>query len=99
MITGGSIMKTGKNIYKAGKLLKVSLRYDSTIEEIQITGDFFLYPEEGIEKLQLQLIGTELTREKLIQKIDQILKTEKIEPFGFTPEQLAEAIMGALKNE
>ena len=92
-------MKTGKNIYKAGKLLKISLGYDTTIHDIKITGDFFLYPEEGIEQLQLQLIGTELNKEKIKVKIDQILQNEKLEPFGFNSEQLAEAIMGAVKHD
>ncbi|MDO8554003.1 MAG: lipoate protein ligase C-terminal domain-containing protein [Candidatus Micrarchaeota archaeon] len=91
-------MKSGKNIYKAGKLLKISLEYDNVIRQIKITGDFFLYPEEGIEQLQLQLIGAELTKEKLTDRINQILKIEKLEPFGFNSEQLAEAILGACKE-
>ncbi len=91
-------MKSGKNIYKAGKLLKIYLEYDNLIRQIKITGDFFLYPEEGIEQLQLQLIGTELTKEKLIERITHILTTEKLEPYGFNSEQLAEAILGACKE-
>lgn len=91
-------MKTGKNIYKAGKLLKISLSYDTVIREIRITGDFFLYPEEGIEQLQSQLVGVELTKEKLVERINQILRHEELEPFGFNSEQLAEAILGACKE-
>lgn len=90
-------MKTGKNIYKAGKLLKISLDYDKAIQKIQITGDFFLYPEEAIETIQKQLQGTDLNKEKLTHKINEIFKQEKIEAFGFNSEQLAEAILGACK--
>jgi len=90
-------MKQGKNIYKAGKLIKIAMDYDSEIRKIQITGDFFLYPEEAIEKLQLQLQGTELNREKLIERINRIFQNEKIEAFGFNAEQLTEAILGACK--
>lgn len=90
-------MKEGKNIFKAGKLIKIDLRYDTVIHEIKIHGDFFLYPEDGIETLQKKLIGTEINREKIKQKIDDILLQEKLEPFGFTSEQLAEAIIGACK--
>lgn len=88
----------GKNIYKAGKLLKIHLNYEAgCIQHIRITGDFFLYPEEGIEQLQKQLAGAPLEKEKLAQQIREILAKEKMEAFGFTNEQLAEAILGAVK--
>ncbi len=91
-------MNTGKNIYKAGKLLKITMDYDSAIRSIMITGDFFMYPEEKIEILQKKLVGTELTKEKLTARIAKILTDEKIETYGFNSEQLAEAIMGACKQ-
>jgi lipoate-protein ligase A len=88
----------GKNIYKAGKLLRIDLEYDAnTIQSIRITGDFFLYPEEGIERLQTQLVGAPLEKEKLAQRIGEIFVQEKMEAFGFNAEQLAEAIIGACK--
>src|SRR3989338_7208289 len=90
-------MKQGKNIYKAGKLIKIAMDYDSEIRKIQITGDFFLYPEEGIEKIQSQLVGIELNKEKLVEKIGQIFEKEKLEAYGFTAIELAEAILGACK--
>ena len=93
-------MKSGKNIYKAGKLIRIALDYneiDKITQKIAITGDFFLYPEEGIEKIQLQLQGAELDKEKLTRKISEIFQQEKLEAFGFTSEQLAEAILGACK--
>jgi len=91
-------MKAGKNIFKAGKLIKIDIKYDEKIHEIKIHGDFFLYPEDAIEKLQQQLIGTQLNKLKIKERIDLILKQENIQPFGFTSEQLADAIMGACKN-
>ncbi|MBS3067468.1 hypothetical protein J4450_02095 [Candidatus Micrarchaeota archaeon] len=90
-------MKSGKNIYKAGKLIKIDLKYDDAILEIKIHGDFFLYPEDAIEKLQSQLIGTVIDKNAIKTRIDSILEREGIEPFGFTSEQLAEAIIGACK--
>ncbi len=89
-------MKQGTSIFKAGKLIKIELHYDTVIHAIKIHGDFFLYPEEGIEKLQQQLIGTELIREKLVDRINQIISNERLEPFGFTSEQLTEAILAAV---
>lgn len=90
-------MKSGKNIFKAGKLIKIDLKYDEAIREIKIHGDFFLYPEDAIERLQQQLIGTSIDKQAIKERIDSILEREGIEPFGFTSEQLAEAIIGACK--
>ncbi len=90
-------MKSGKNIFKAGKLIKIDLKYDETINEIKIHGDFFLYPEDSIEKLQQQLVGTRIDKQAIKERIDAILRQELIESFGFTSEQLAEAILGACK--
>lgn len=103
------LMPSGKSVYKAGKLLKIHLEYDSgmadgaqpaqaIIRSIRITGDFFLYPEEGIEALQQQLIGTKLTKDALTGQINQILTNEHLEPFGFNSEQLAEAILEACRQ-
>ena len=90
-------MKSGKNIFKAGKLIKIDLKYDDAICEIKIHGDFFLYPEDSIDRLQEQLIGTKIDKQLIKERIDTILEREGIEPFGFTSEQLAEAIIGACK--
>ena len=90
-------MKTGKNIFKAGKLIKIDLRYDVVIREIKIHGDFFLYPEDAITIIQNELIGTKIDKVAIMEKIQLILDTNSIEPFGFTSEQLADAIIGACK--
>ncbi len=90
-------MKHGKNVFKAGKLIKIDLEYESVIRSIKIHGDFFLYPEDGIEKLQEKLVGTGIDRQKIKERIDQIVNELGLEPFGFTSEELAEAIIGACK--
>ena len=54
-------MKKVHNIYKSKKLVKISLEYDEDskiINSITITGDFFLYPEETLDELEVNLIGT-----------------------------------------
>ncbi len=71
------------------------LEYDeteNTINWITITGDFFLYPEDALETLEADLIGTKLEREILKQQIDNSLKSS--EAFGFDSISLTEAILG-----
>ena len=71
------------------------LEYDeteNTINWITIAGDFFLYPEEALETLEADLIGTKLERNTLKQEIDKCLKNS--EAYGFDSTSLTEAILG-----
>ena len=87
-----------KSIYKVpnGKLLKISLDYDeknNSINEINIMGDFFAYPEESIESMENELKNTILEKESLIKKIDSIIKEYNIEFIGLHAEGLTEGIL------
>jgi hypothetical protein len=99
------LLKKGYNIYKAGKLIKILLEYEEernqeyikTVNSIRITGDFFLYPEDSLENLEMQLKGIRLDKAMLKKKIDECLRNA--EPFGFDSESLSEAIMGCLLDQ
>ena len=87
-----------KSIYKVpnGKLLKISLDYDeknNSINEINIMGDFFAYPEESIESMENELKNTILEKESLIKKINSIIKGYNIELMGLHAEGLTEGIL------
>ncbi|MDW0167748.1 MAG: lipoate protein ligase C-terminal domain-containing protein [Nitrososphaeraceae archaeon] len=93
-------MKKAHNIYKSKKLIKISLEYDEDskiINSITITGDFFLYPEETLDELEDNLIGTKLGKDEIKQKIEKCLN--RSEAFGFDSESLTDAILGCLKEE
>ncbi|HYJ00733.1 MAG: lipoate--protein ligase family protein [Nitrosopumilales archaeon] len=92
-------MKKVHNIYKSKKLVKISLEYDEDskiINSITITGDFFLYPEETLDELEVNLIGTKLGKDEIKQKIEKCLNGS--EAFGFDSESLTDAILGCLKE-
>lgn len=94
------MLKTARNIHKTQKLIKILLEYDDQedskkiINSIKITGDFFLYPEESLEYLEAQLIGTIMDREMLKEKMDKCLKDS--EAFGFDTESMVAAILGCV---
>ena len=93
-------MKKAHNIYKSKKLIKISLEYDEDskiINLITITGDFFLYPEETLDELEVNLIGTKLGKDEIKQKIEKCLNGS--EAFGFDSQSLTDAILGCLKEE
>ena len=88
-------MKRSHNVYKSQKLIRIALEYDegeNTINSITISGDFFLYPEEALEALEAQLIGTKLERDTHKQEIDNCLKNTEV--YGFDSTSLTEAILG-----
>ena len=93
-------MKKTHNIYKSKKLIKISLEYDEDskiINSITITGDFLLYPEETLDEIEVNLIGTKLGKDEIKQKIEICLNSA--EAFGFDSESLTDAILGCLKEE
>ncbi|MBI5035984.1 hypothetical protein HZC09_01445 [Candidatus Micrarchaeota archaeon] len=84
----------GSAVYKAGKLLKVSLDYDDrAVCSVSIHGDFFLYPEERIAELEASLAGVPLEPEALKEKIDVFMSSAEV--FGFESNDLVKAIMMA----
>ena len=91
-----------KSVYKVpnGKLLKINLDYDektNNIENVRITGDFFAYPEEAIEKIEEELKSTKLERRTLVEKIQSIINEKEIEYIGLDAEGLTEGILMCLK--
>jgi lipoate-protein ligase A len=88
-------MKRAHNVYKSQKLIRVMLEYDeieNTITLVTISGDFFLYPEEALETLETNLIGTKLERDTIKQEIDKCLRNSNA--YGFDSISLTEAILG-----
>ena len=90
------------SVYKVpnGKLLKIFLEFDeknNSIKNIEITGDFFAYPEEAIEILEKKLRYTSLKRNILLEKINSVIKENNIEFIGLNAEGLTEGILMCLK--
>jgi len=79
-----------------GKLLKISLEYDENknlINNIKISGDFFAYPEEGIELIEKELKDIYLNEEYLKKKIDEIIKKRKIQFIGVDIDSIIKGIL------
>ncbi len=88
-----------KSISKLDKLIKIELTYHQKsmeIKSIKITGDFFLHPEETIEKLEESLVGVKLKKESIKNKIEAILKNSEF--YGFDVDSLSNAIVDCVKE-
>jgi lipoate-protein ligase A len=83
---------------KEGKLVKVDVEFDEFIRKIKITGDFFLHPEDVIEKIEKSLTGMkkDASEEIIISKIQAIVEENDAQMIGIGSESLAEVIREAL---
>ncbi|MBN1502728.1 hypothetical protein JW930_04230 [Candidatus Woesearchaeota archaeon] len=76
------------------KLLKIFLESsDNKIKSIKITGDFFIYPEESIDKLETELTSIEIDEWTIKKRINNFVKKNNIRFFGITTEAITEAIL------
>ncbi|HMB44662.1 MAG TPA: hypothetical protein VKL21_02460 [Candidatus Methanoperedens sp.] len=84
---------------KEGKVVKVQIEYDEVIETIRITGDFFLHPEDILDKIEKGIIGLEKTvsEERIISNINRTIAGEDIQMIGISPESIAGLVKEALK--
>jgi len=88
----------GKSVYKIpnGKLLKIFLDYDQQtkcINTVQITGDFFMHPEEAIELLEQELQQVVLNETILRETIESIITKHHVQCIGLDAEGLSRGIM------
>lgn len=84
-----------------GKLLRVKVDYDDVITRASITGDFFLHPEESIEKIESALFGLNVSdsEEKITDIINEVIKENDIELIGVDAEAIARNIKAAMRQE
>ena len=92
----------GNSVYKIpdGKLMKISLDYDTKsnkINKLKITGDFFVYPEEGIEIIENEMENTIIDRDIIYNKIEKIINTNLIQLIGLNSDGITKGIMMCIK--
>ena len=86
-----------ESIYKAGKLVRVTLvAHDNRIEGISISGDFFTQPFMGaVSKLEGALVGVELEEATLLSAVSKVFTVNGIRVLGATSEDFVAAILKA----
>lgn len=83
-----------------GKLVKAQVRFEKTILEIRLFGDFFLHPEDTILALESCLIGKSVAslNEKIQDALENELKKKNAQLIGATSEDIAQVITKAIQN-
>ena len=83
--------------YKAGKMIRVTAEIVSDkIQDILISGDFFMTPENSLPKLEEALINKSLKRPILLKEVKEFYEKNKIQVPGVEPEDFVETIMRAV---
>ena len=84
---------------KEGKLVKAEVEFDGVIKKIKITGDFFLHPEDILEKIEKSILGLgkDASTETIASRIHEITEANDAQMIGVSPESLALVIREALK--
>lgn len=84
-----------------GKLVRIKIDFDKTINSCQITGDFFCYPEDMIEEVEKSILGAPAASDILFLKnrIEKKIRENKTELVGVTSDDIARLITKALEQK
>ena len=90
----------GNGSFKASKgLIRVKIQVENKkLTSIIISGDFFMYPEDGLWKLENNLVGTSINKTKILSKIRRFYEETNLLTPGVNPEDFMEAIMRSIKS-
>ncbi len=91
---------TAQRRVPGGKQVRVHLELEGgAIRAAEISGDFFLYPEEGLGALEGALVGlpTGTTEDSILVLVQELFDSHNITSLGFGPRDLARTIWEAFR--
>lgn len=85
--------------FKAPKgVIKVEVEVSSgKISRISLSGDFFMYPEDALERFEKILVGTSVDRAELLQAVRRFYESGVRTPM-VEPEHWVEAVLRAAEE-
>jgi len=83
-----------------GKLVRTTVRYDEEVESVEITGDFFLYPEDAIDEVEDAFLGAPVDEDEvgLSERAEEALLEAEAELVGVGPDDVALAVKQAIEE-
>ncbi len=83
---------------KAEKLIRVDVDYSDRIDNITISGDFFVHPEELLELVEESVVGIKLSElDSVADRVDAIMNAKNIQLIGITSKDIEEVVREAVK--
>ena len=83
---------------KGGKLVRVRIACDESIMfQVQITGDFFIHPEEGLDTIENVFVGMRVppSQNEIEGLVNEVVMRDNLKIMGFSPSDLATLVTGA----
>ena len=79
--------------------MRARVEFYSTIVHAQLTGDFFLYPEEALLAVESSLKGLspKATGQEIASAVSAAAEKHKVKMVGITPESIASVVRKALE--
>ncbi|MFW9933722.1 MAG: lipoate protein ligase C-terminal domain-containing protein [Candidatus Thorarchaeota archaeon] len=82
-----------------GKLIKIQVSVnENQIQDIVITGDFFLHPEECILRIEEKLRGCNTDEEKILETITEAIASMDAKLIGASVNDFTFAILQAIES-
>jgi len=85
---------------EGGKLLRVKVEFDSRINTVELTGDFFVHPEDEIFKIEklFERLPWNEKEEKLALLVRSYCAKYGVQLIGVTAEAIAATIKKAIES-
>ncbi len=83
-----------------GKLLEVRVEYDGSVRELQILGDFFIYPEGSLRDIEELLVGTQVGEGEggISGRIQHFVEANNVTFVGITSDSVAKTLIAAVSG-
>lgn len=84
--------------YKApGGLIRATVRvHETLLDDLTLSGDFFIYPQESLPQLEAALVGSPLEHAELQSRAASFWRDHQIQSPGLMPDDVANVIMQAV---
>ncbi len=92
--------RNGKAVLKipGGKLIIAKVTYGKSIKRAELTGDFFIYPEEGLETIESALEGlaADLDEKEMAIAVQSAIDSIGVQTIGVDAISIAKVVKEAI---
>ncbi|MCL4379714.1 MAG: biotin--protein ligase [Candidatus Marsarchaeota archaeon] len=83
-----------------GKMVEAKLEYGSTIKRVQLLGDFFVYPDSGLNGIEetLEGLGADAEEGEIAKRVSEFTRRNNVTLVGVTPEAIASVVKRAMSD-
>ena len=93
--------KTGRFSLKVphGKLVAARVTFGESVRKVELTGDFFIYPEDGITVMESALVGLSASASEveMAAAVQSAMDANGIQAVGVDAQSIARVVRGAMK--